>query len=187
MYQLISTEDTLRIPAEYMRKGQSLDDHIDRLATLAFEGKFDEMNRFVVLTTHHEPIGRGRIIHGDGAVYQKVRFKAVVFTIEDLEVFEGAVSDMIQIGAFVRIGPMEALLHKSQIMDEMVDLNEGQNIIMARNSGKRLEVGGTVRARVVTLSINANDPRQSRIGLTCKQSGLGDPQWLLEDRQQRRE
>ena len=32
MYQLISTEDTLRIPAEYMRKGQSLDDHIDRLA-----------------------------------------------------------------------------------------------------------------------------------------------------------
>ena len=88
-------------------------------------------------------------------MYQKVRFKAVVFTIEDLEVFEGAVSDMIQIGAFVRIGPMEALLHKSQIMDEMVDLNEGQNIIMARNSGKRLEVGGTVRARVVTLSINA--------------------------------
>ena len=141
MYQLISTEDTLRIPAEYMRKGQSLDDHIDRLMTLALEGKFDEMNRFVVLTTHHEPIGRGRIIHGDGAVYQKVRFKAVVFTIEDLEVFEGAVSDMIQIGAFVRIGPMEALLHKSQIMDEMVDLNEGQNIIMARNSGKRLEVG----------------------------------------------
>ena len=54
------------------------------------------MNRFVVLTTHHEPIGRGRIIHGDGAVYQKVRFKAVVFTIEDLEVFEGAVSDMIR-------------------------------------------------------------------------------------------
>ena len=31
MYKIVTKEDTIRIPAEYMRKGQSLDQHIDRL------------------------------------------------------------------------------------------------------------------------------------------------------------
>ena len=123
MYKIVSREDTIRIPAEYMRKGASLNDHIDRLSMTAFEGRFDEQNRFILLTTNHEPLGRGRIIHGDGAIYQKVRFDAVLFCMEDYEVVEGAVSEVNEFGAFVRIGPMEALLHKSQIMEDMVDAN----------------------------------------------------------------
>ena len=30
MYKVVTKEDTIRIPAEYMRKGQSLDQHIAR-------------------------------------------------------------------------------------------------------------------------------------------------------------
>ena len=41
---------------------------------------------------------RGRIIHGDGAIYQKVRFDAVLFCIEDYEVVEGAVSEVNDFG-----------------------------------------------------------------------------------------
>ena len=47
MYKIVTKEDTIRIPAEYMRKGQSLDQHIDRLSMTAFEGRFDDDNRFV--------------------------------------------------------------------------------------------------------------------------------------------
>ena len=36
-------EDTLRIPAEFIRKGQSLNQRIDELASEAFEGKYDSM------------------------------------------------------------------------------------------------------------------------------------------------
>ena len=50
MYKVVTKEDTIRIPAEYMRKGQSLDQHIDRLSMDAFEGKFDAENRFVLVT-----------------------------------------------------------------------------------------------------------------------------------------
>ena len=70
MYKVVKKEDTIRIPAEYIRKDKSLNEHIDRLAASAFEGRFDEDNRFVLVTSNHEPIGRGRIIHGDGAIYQ---------------------------------------------------------------------------------------------------------------------
>ena len=93
MYKIVTKEDTIRIPAEYMRKGQSLDQHIDRLSMTAFEGRFDDDNRFILVTNNHQPLGRGRIIHGDGAIYQKVRFDAVLFCMDDYEVVEGAVSE----------------------------------------------------------------------------------------------
>ena len=136
MYKVMTKEDTIRIPAEYMRKGQSLDQHIDRLSMGAFEGKFDAENRFVLVTNNHKTIGRGRIIHGDGAIYQRVQFDAVLFCMDDQEVVEGAVSEVNEFGAFVRIGPMEALLHKSQIMDEPVDINIGANKITGRQTGR---------------------------------------------------
>ena len=60
---------------------------------------------------HKQPhtLGRGRIIHGDGAIYQRVRFDALLFCMDDYEVVEGAISEVNEFGAFVRIGPMEAL------------------------------------------------------------------------------
>ncbi len=79
MYKVVAKEDTIRIPAEYMRKGQSRDPPIDRLAMTAFEGRFDEENRFILVTNNHKPIGRGRIIHGDGAIYQRVSLDGVLF------------------------------------------------------------------------------------------------------------
>ena len=181
MYKIISKEDTIRIPAEYMRKGQSLDQHIDRLAASAFEGRFDEDNRFILATTNHQPLGRGRIIHGDGAVYQEVRFDALLFCMEDYEVVEGAVSEVNEFGAFVRIGPMEALLHKSQIMEDHVDINVGMGVVEGRQSGRSLGVGSSVRARIVSLSPDTSDPRRSKIGLTCKQTGLGCHTWIAEE------
>ena len=168
MYKVVTKEDTIRIPAEYMRKGQSLDQHIDRLSMDAFEGKFDSENRFVLVTNNHKTLGRGRIIHGDGAIYQRVQFDAVLFCMDDQEVVEGAVSEVNEFGAFVRIGPMEALLHKSQIMDEPVDINIGANKITGRQTGRELSIGSFVRARIVSLSPDTSDPRRSKIGLTSK-------------------
>ena len=181
MYKVVTKEDTIRIPAEYIRKEKSLHEHIDRLAASAFEGRFDDNNRFVLVTSNHEPIGRGRIIHGDGAIYQEVRFDAVLFCIEDYEVVEGAVSEVNDFGAFVRIGPMEALLHKSQIMEDHVDINAGMGVLEGRQSGRKLGVGSSVRDRVVSLSPDTSDPRRSKIGLTCKQTGLGSHEWIHED------
>ena len=43
MYKIVTKEDTIRIPAEYMKKGQSLDQHIDRLAMT--HSKVDLMTR----------------------------------------------------------------------------------------------------------------------------------------------
>ena len=175
MYKIVSKEDTIRIPAEYMRRGASLDQHRSAFAMTAFEERFDEQNRFVLVTSNHEAIGRGRIIHGDGAIYQKVKFDAVVFCMEDYEVVEGAVSEINEFGAFIRIGPMEALLHKSQIMEDMVDVTwEPASSKVARVASVWPSVH--VRARIVSLSPDTAIP-PVKIGLTCKQPGLGSQAW----------
>ena len=183
MYSLITREDTIRIPAEYIRAGRKLEEHIDELAHDAFEGRFDENEDYTLLTFDHEAVGRGKIIHGDGAIYQNVRFKALIFTMENNEVVDGAVSEVSEYGAFVRIGPVEALLHKSQILDEpvQVHLSAQNKRIEGSQSGKHLEEGSPVRSRIVSKSINQNDPRSSKIGLNCKMDGLGAFDWLGEE------
>ena len=115
------------------------------------------------------------------AIYQRVQFDAVLFCMDDYEVVEGAVSEINEFGAFVRIGPMEALLHKSQIMEDTVDANIGKGMIEGRTSGKQIGVGSFVRARFVSLSPDTSDPRRSKIGLTSKQPGLGCPSWKKMD------
>ena len=44
MYTLETREDTIRIPAEYIRRGRRLEDHIDELAHDAFECRFEDEN-----------------------------------------------------------------------------------------------------------------------------------------------
>jgi DNA-directed RNA polymerase, subunit E'' len=44
-----------------------------------------------------------------------------------------------------------------------------------------LRVGDKVRARIVTISINEISPRESKIGLTMRQPGLGKHEWIVED------
>ena len=102
---------------------------------------------------------------------------------ENNEVIDGAVSEISEYGAFVRIGPVEALLHKSQILDEPVQVHLGvqSKRIEGTQSGKHLEEGSPVRSRIVSKSINQNDPRSSKIGLNCKMEGLGALDWVGEE------
>ena len=44
---------------------------------------------------------------------------------------------------------MEALLHKSQIMDDTVDANVGMGWIEGKQTGRRLQIGDSIRARIV--------------------------------------
>ena len=109
-----------------------------------------------------------------------MKFKALLFNMENNEVVDGYVSDVSEYGAFVRIGPVEALLHKSQILDEPIQVNMGVRRIEGSQTGKHIEEGSHVRSRVVSKAINQNDPRASKIGLNCKMDGLGAADWLKE-------
>ena len=76
MYKMIQREDVIRIPPHYL--GKDLDVVADYLTRRNFEGRMDNLNRLVIDATDVNRLGEGRIVHGDGAIFQRVNFKALV-------------------------------------------------------------------------------------------------------------
>ena len=179
MYMLTEVEKVVRIPPKDLK--DDIDSVIDELTWEAYEGRLGEDKNFTVLIKNVRPVGPGRIVHGDGAVYQAVRFDQLVFKPRDNEIIEGVVVEIVKFGAFVRFGPLDGLLHISQVMDDHVDIDETNQRLVGKETGRYLAVGDVVRARVVSVDLNEKNPQDSKIGLTMRQPGLGKLQWLKDD------
>jgi len=178
MYYLDHRRDVVRIPPQ--RLGPELSNVLTELAQQQFEGKLVDGQSVAVTIRDVTPVGEGHIIHGDGGVYQEVEYEALLFRPEIQEVVEGAVVEIRKFGAFVRFGPLDGLLHVSQIMDDRVNIDEHNQRLVGVESKKDLKVGYKVRARVVSLSLSEISPRDSRIGLTMRQPALGRLEWIQE-------
>ncbi|HJJ33818.1 MAG TPA: DNA-directed RNA polymerase [Methanocorpusculum sp.] len=180
MYYKLKLNDKVRVPPEKM--GEDLNTVILDELQEQFEGSIDkEMGIFIAVTGVNR-IGEGEIVYSDGGVYYDVDFDAVVLRLALQEIVEGIVVETTSFGAFVSLGPIDAMLHMSQISDEYIDYDEKNSRLVCKESGRHVGVGDTVRARVVALSLNERDPRESKIGLTMRQPGLGTLAWLEEDR-----
>ncbi len=180
MYYKLKLNDKVRVPPEKM--GEDLNTVILDELQEQFEGSIDkEMGIFIAVTGVNR-IGEGEIVYSDGGVYYDVDFDAVVLRLALQEIVEGIVVETTSFGAFVSLGPIDAMLHMSQISDEYIDYDEKNSRLVCKESGRHVGVGDTVPARVVALSLNQRDPRESKIGLTMRQPGLGTLAWLEEDR-----
>lgn len=181
MYYKLKLNDKVRVPPEKM--GDDLNTVILDELQEQFEGSIDkEMGIFIAVTGVNR-VGEGEIVYSDGGVYYDVDFEAVVLRLNLQEIVEGVVVETTSFGAFVSLGPIDAMLHMSQISDEYIDYDEKNSRLVCKESGRHVGVGDTVRARVVALSLNERDPRESKIGLTMRQPGLGTLDWLKEEQE----
>ncbi|MCL2317968.1 MAG: DNA-directed RNA polymerase [Methanomassiliicoccaceae archaeon] len=185
MYMLTEAERIVRIPPSEL--SEDIDKVIDSLTWESFEGKIGEEREVTVLIRNVRPVGPGRIVHGDGAVYQTVKYDQIVYKLKDNEMIEGVVVEILKFGAFVRFGPLDGLLHISQVMDDRVDIDENNQRLIGKDTGRSLSVGDKVRARIVSIDLNEKNPQDSKIGLTMRQPGLGKLQWLEEDRKNKQQ
>jgi DNA-directed RNA polymerase subunit E' len=178
MYYLDHRRAVVRIPPE--RLGLKLETVLPELAQQQFEGKLVDGQNLTVVIRDVTPIDEGHIIHGDAGVYQEVEYNALLFRPELQEVVEGSIVEIRKFGAFVRFGPLDGLLHVSQVMDDRVNIDEHNQRLVGVETKKDLKVGYKVRGRIVSLSLSEISPRDSRIGLTMRQPGLGRLEWIVE-------
>ncbi|NTU99682.1 MAG: DNA-directed RNA polymerase [Methanoregulaceae archaeon] len=179
MYYRIRLEDKVRVPPH--RLGEDLRIVILDVLQEQLEGSIDKEIGIFIAVTKVLDVGEGEIVPGDGAVYYDVEFEALVLRLVLQEVVEGLVVETTSFGAFVSLGPIDAMLHVSQISDEYINYDEKNARLICQESKRFIAVGEPVRARVVTLSLNEREPRDSKIGLTMRQSGLGTARWLEEE------
>ena len=180
MYMKVQREDVVRIPPE--RLGEDIDALARELTRTTLEGKVGPDRSLTLIASSIERVGEGRIVHGDGAVYQTVKYDAVVFLPQIQEITDGTIVEVLKFGAFVRFGPLDGLLHISQVMDDRVDVDEEGQRLIGKDSKRDLRMGDKVRTRIVAVSLNERAPRESKIGLTMRQPSLGKIEWIEEDR-----
>lgn len=185
MYMITEAQRIVRIPP--LKLGSDIAEVIGGISSETFEGMLQDDKSVSVLVSDVVPVGSGRIVHGDGAVYQTVKFRQLVFVPKDNEVVEGVVVEIRNFGAFVRFGPLDGLIHVSQVMDDHVDIDEVNQRLIGKETGRFLAIGDHVRARVVSLDLNEKSPQDSKIGLTMRQTGLGKLEWLDEEERKRSE
>jgi len=128
----------------------------------------------------------GKIIPGDGATYHKVSFSLLTFYPRLQEIVEGEVVEIADFGAFVRIGPIDALLHVSQLMDDFISYDEKQGVLLGKETKRKLMNGDQVRVRITAVSLGRAGT-SGKIGVTARQPFLGKLEWIEKDVQRIKE
>jgi DNA-directed RNA polymerase subunit E' len=185
MYLKIRAVDVVRVPPE--RLGDDLQDVVKEMLREKLEGRMDKKIGMFIAILDIVDIKEGRIIIGDPGVYYETVFEALVFRPKMQELVEGEVVEIVEFGAFVEIGPLDGLLHISQITDEYISYDEKGSKLITKDTGRTLGEGDKLRARIVAISLNERDPGDSKIGLTMRQPGLGKLEWLAEEREKEKE
>ena len=179
MYKRMKLKGVARIEPDHL--GDPLEAAVERSLRDKYEAVVDKSLGTIVAVLEADNIGEGHILAGDGSIYYEVDFEALVFKPEMQEIVEGEVVEIVKFGAFLSIGPFDGLLHVSQITNEYISYDEKNARLVSKESSKSLGEGDRVRARVIAVSLNEKEPRESKIGLTMRQTGLGKLEWLEAD------
>ncbi len=178
MFKLVTLEDTIRIPPKTF--GNPLRAVGRQQVEAKYEGMVDEELGYVIAVVEVDVSLIGKIVPGDGATYHKVKFSLLTFYPEIQEVVEGLIVEIADFGAFVRIGPVDALLHVSQLMDDFISYDEKQGILIGKETQRKLSSGDQVRARITAVSMGKAGS-SGKIGVTARQPFLGKLEWIEKE------
>ena len=178
MFSIVSMIDTVRIPPN--RLTNSLHNTALGILKEKYESMISPDLGYVIMIIDAKADDVGKLVSGDGATYHKVEFKTLTYLPRIQEIVEGEIIEITDFGAFVRIGPTDALLHLSQITDDYLKSDVKQGLIMANESSKSLRIGSKIRARITAISLGKGSS-MGKIGVTCRQPFLGSFEWIGDE------
>jgi DNA-directed RNA polymerase subunit E' len=185
MYKLLTVKDVVRIPPKMFTMEPR--EAAKKVLREVYEGIYDRDEGVILAVMDVREVGQGVIVPGDGATYHEVTFDVLVWKPENQEVVEGEVVEMMPYGAFVRIGPMDGLVHISQLMDDYVVFDEKNRQFIGKETGRVLKLGDYVRARIIGISVKSRVIRENKINMTMRQPGLGKLEWIKQEKRKAKE
>ena len=144
-----------------------------------YEGIITRDYGFIIAIVDVLNVGPGIIIPGNANTFHEVEFSVLTFKPVIGEVVEGEVVEIVDFGAFIRLGPLDGLVHVSQICDDYISYEQVGNRFIGKETGKILEVNDSVRAKIIAVSMGTG--RSGKLGLTMRQKFLGKPEWIETD------
>ena len=178
MYYKIELRDSVRVPPKMF--GLDLAKSMKEILDKEYVGRIDQDMGIIVAAIDVKDVGDSYIVPGDGGVYYDTTFTMLTYKPKLQEIVEGEFKEIAEFGTFVSIGPIDGLVHVSQIMEDFVNYNEKEQKFDGKETKRGLKLGDKVRARVVTIS-KKSTLLDTKIGLTMRQPGLGSWEWLELD------
>ncbi|MGY5141926.1 MAG: DNA-directed RNA polymerase [Nitrosopumilus sp.] len=178
MFSISTLVDVVRIPPSLF--GTTLKKAAINILKEKYESMINADLGYIIMIMDAKVDEMGKMIAGDGGTFHKVQFEALTFYPKLQEIVQGEIVDITDFGAFVRIGPTDALLHLSQVMDDYLKSDVKSGMIIANQSGRTLKVGSTLRSRITAVSLG-KAAAMGKIGITCRQPFLGAPEWIEEE------
>lgn len=175
MYYVLSCKDKIRLPAQFF--SMKLDDSLTQILREKYERRIDKDAGIMLALWNVKPAGDGVVIAGDNAAYYEVGFDVLAYHPVVNEVIGTEVSEIVEFGAFLTMGPIEGLVHLSQIANDFLTYNKKTMSFTGRESKKALKKGDIVFAKISTVSMKNSIP-ETKIGLTMRPDGLGKEEWL---------
>ncbi len=180
MFKILTVKEEVRVPPA--KFDLELNEAVKQSLQDTMEGKmYPDIGVFLAVT-EITAIGESKIVPEDGAVFYPAEFKVLTYMPELNEVVLGEVVDVTEFGAFTRIGPIDALVHVSQITDDKLSYDPKNAIFTGKKTGFKLKEGDIVRARVVGVSLGKG---RSKISLTMRQPTLGALDWIEKEKKRK--
>ena len=177
MYYIHAVQDTFKMPPEYFDK--NIEEIASDILQRKYEGSIDKELGVIVAIFKVRNISDGMIYPGDPSTHHSVEFDILTYKPQIEEVVAGEVTEIVEFGAFIRIGPIDGLVHVSQITNDFLSFDKKVPAFVSKKSGRTLKKGDTVYAKISTISMK-NSVKDSKIALTMKPEGLGRPEWITE-------
>ncbi len=178
MFSISTLVDVVRIPPSLF--GATLKKAGINILKEKYESMVNADLGYIIMIMDAKVEEMGRMVAGDGGTFHRVEFEALTFYPKMQEMVRGEIIDVTDFGAFVRIGPTDALLHLSQIMDDYLKSDPKSGIILANQSGRTLKAGNMMRTRITAVSLGKG-ASMGKIGITCRQPFLGADEWIVEE------
>ena len=180
MYYKTKLKDRIRVPPKLFEMDR--DEAIRMVLREQYSKTINRDFGFIIDVINAKATSKGVVIPGDPNIYYDVDFEIISFSVEVNEVFRGKVSEIMEFGAFVNIGPFEGLLHVSQIGKEKFTFNKKNKTLSDAKGKKVIKKGDIVFVKCSTVSMKGSSS-DVKISLTMRADGLGKLEWLEEKKE----
>jgi len=177
MFKLFTIEGKIEIPPFLFDQEKNVSARI--ILSEDYEGIITRNYGFIIAVVDVLDVGKGIIIPGNANTFHEVEFTILTFKPTVSEVVEGTVVEIVDFGSFIRLGPLDGLVHVSQICDDYISYEQVGNRFIGKETGKILEVKDQVRAKIIAVSLGTG--RSGKLGLTMRQKYLGKEDWIQSD------
>ncbi|HUB92686.1 MAG TPA: DNA-directed RNA polymerase [Candidatus Saccharimonadales bacterium] len=177
MFYVYTIKDTISIPPAHF--GEDLNKAAETILRKRHERLLEKDVGIVLAVFNVRNISDGFIMPGDPSTHHDVTFDMLAFNLDVGEILMGEVSELVDFGCFVRLGPIDGLVHLSQITNDFITHDRKAGTFVLRNSGRTLKKGDVVYVKVSTISLK-NNIKDTKIALTMRPDGLGKYEWAKE-------